>query len=252
METVSEYRKKYHVDYGDADYYKNLKISALFNYFQDIASIHAENLGLGLEFLQEELGVTWVLVKILVKIERLPKLNEEIYLETWPLEPKKLEFERDFYVRDMEGNILVKAISSWVIMDIENREIKKTEELPSRLPQFNTERAIDGRIGKIKGEQQPIEVYKKVIGYSDIDINGHLNNSKYIDYITDCFSLEEHRRNSVDSIQVNYLNEAFAGDSIILFRDVSKRISNVVYVEGMNEAGSKTYFKANITLKQAD
>ncbi len=252
MEAVSVYKKKYHVDYGDADYYKNLKISALFNYFQDIASIHAENLGFGVEFLQKELGVTWVLVKILVKIERLPRLNEDIFLETWPLEPKKLEFERDFIVRDLEGNILVKAISSWIILDLANRELKKTDELPSRLSSYSSVRAIDGRIGKVKGGQQRIEVYKKVIGYSDIDINGHLNNSKYIDYITDCFTLEKHGQYSVDSIQVNYISEAFAGDSILLFKDISQLSTGTIYVDGMDETGSRSYFKANITLGQPD
>ncbi len=250
MEALSVYKKKYHVDYGNADYYKKLKISALFNFFQDVASLHAENLGLGVESLQENQGVTWVLVKILVQMDKFPNLNEEITVETWPQEPKKLEFERDFIVRDVEGNVIGRAISSWVIMDIETREIRKTELFPGRFPPFNPNRAIEGKIGKIKAIGPLQEVYQKVIGYSDIDINGHLNNSKYIDYITDCFSIERHGQYTVDTIQVSYISEALAGDKITFYKDISTLEEGVVYVEGADDGGGKTYFKACIKLRQ--
>ncbi len=249
MDTVSIYKKEYHVDYGDADYYRKIKLSSLFNYFQDVASLHAEKLELGVEKLLAEQGVTWVLVKILVQMEKFPALGEKLTVETWPLEPKKLEFERDFFVKDSEGNIIGRAISSWVIMDVESREIRRTELFPGRFPQFNQFRAIDGRMGKIKANGQLQQVYKKTIGYSDIDINGHLNNSKYIDYITDCFSIEKHGQYAVDTIQVSYISEALAGDSIVFYKDISGLDSGAVYVEGVDEAGAKTYFKACITLK---
>lgn len=249
METISVYSKHFMVDYGDADYYRKLKLSSLFNYFQDVASLHAQNLSLGVEELLAKHGVTWVLVKILVKMERIPIINEEIIVDTWPNEPKKLEFERDFFIKDIQGNIIGRAISSWVIMDVDSREIRKTELFPGKFPPFNQPRAIDGRMGKIKANGQLKEVYKKVIGYSDIDINGHLNNSKYIDYIMDCFSLEKHGKYTVDTIQVNYLNEALPGDTIVFYKDTSGLDAGTVYVEGVNDSNEKTYFKACITLK---
>jgi len=250
MDTVPIFSKRYHVDYGDADFYRKLKLSSLFNYFQDIASLHAEKLGLGVEELREKQGVTWVLVKMLVQMDRFPVLNEEIIIETWPVEPKRLEFERDFFIKAADGNnILGRASSSWVIMDVESREIRRTELFPANLPDFCKERAIEGRIGKIKANGQLQHVYNKIVGYSDIDINGHLNNSKYIDYITDCFSIEKHGQYTVDTIQVNYSSEALAGDSIVFYKDISGLESGTVYVEGVDEAGAKTYFKACITLK---
>lgn len=249
MDVLPVYKKKFRVDYGDADYYKKLKMSALFNYFQDVASLHAENLGLGVESLQESQGVTWVLVKILVRIDRFPSLNEEITVESWPIEPKKLEFERDFFVRDIEGNIIGKAISSWVIMDVGTREIRRTELFPGRFPPFNPVRALEGRMGKIKANGHLQKVYEKVISYSDIDINGHLNNSKYIDYITDCFSIQRHGQYTVDSIQVSYISEALAGDKITFFKDISTLDEGIVYVEGVDDNSGKVYFKACITVK---
>lgn len=249
LEVLQRYKKNYQVVYGDSDFYKKLKLSSLFNYFQDVASSHAANSGLSVEGLQQEHGVTWVLVKILLKMDRFPNLNEEISVETWPLEPKKLEYERDFIVRDMKGNILAKAISSWVIVGTEKREIQKTELFPGKLKSFVQERALDQRLSRIKPCGELLPVYKKTIGYSDIDINGHLNNSKYIDYITDCFSIDKHGKYTVDTIQVNYTSEAVAGETIAFYKDISGLDSGAVYVEGVDESEGKTYFKAAITLK---
>lgn len=249
MEAMSIYKKKYHVDYGDSDYYKKLKLSSLFNYLQDVASLHSENLGIGINDIGQKHSVAWVMVRILVDVERMPNWNEDIIVETWPNEPKKLEFERDFIVRDQKGNVLVRAISSWVIMDIEKREIRKTELIRIAYPPFAKERAICKRMGKLKPNGELKYVYNKQIGYSDIDINGHLNNSKYIDYITDCFSMEKHGEYIVKSVQVSYISEALAGETIAFYKDISRLESGALYVEGTDEIGDKVYFKACITIK---
>ena len=248
MEAMSIYKKKYHVDYGNSDYYKKLKLSSLFNYLQDISSLHSENLGIGINDIQKEHGVAWVMVRIMVEIVRMPNWNEDIIIETWPNEPKRLEFARDFIVRDLEGNVLVRAISSWIIMDIEKREIKQTELIRVDYPEFLRERAINQRMGKLKPKGQLELVYKKQIRYSDIDINGHLNNSKYIDYITDCFSMERHGEYTVESVQVSYISEALAGDDISFYKDISNLEFGSVYVEGVDEISGKVFFKACINI----
>lgn len=252
MEPVSIYTKKYHVDYGDSDYYKKLKLSSLFNYLQDIASLHSENLGIGIDAIHQKHGVAWVMVRIMVEIERMPYWNEDIIVETWPNEPKKLEFERSFIVRDLEDRVLVRAISSWVIMDIQKREIRKTELIRIDYPPLPDYMAINKRMGKLKPMGELSFVYDKKIGYSDIDINGHLNNSKYIDYITDCFSIEKHGMYNIDSVQVSYISEALAGDTIKFYKDISALDSeeqSSVYVEGVAETDGRIYFKSTIKLK---
>jgi medium-chain acyl-[acyl-carrier-protein] hydrolase len=249
LEQLSLYKKNYHVDYGDSDYYKRLKLSALFNYLQDIASLHSENTNLGIEKLQNDLGVAWVMIRIMLDIKRMPVCNENIVVETWPLQPKKMEIERDFVVSDTDGSVLVSAVSNWVVLDMEKREIQKMENVVA--PEnyvFIEKKAIDRRMGRLKAAGQLYPVFKKSVGYSDIDINGHVNNSKYIDFIADCFSLEEHEKHSVKSIQVNYISEALAGDTISLYKDASGMDSEnkIVYIEGIDEAADKVYFKASI------
>lgn len=243
MGAVTVFKENYHVDLRDVDFQKQLKLSTLFSYLQDVASLASINLGFGIHTLEQEYGVAWILMRIRVDIIRYPVWDEEITIETWPLEPKKLEFERDFIVRDHEGNIIVQAVSTWVIMDLNQRKLKRTAFIGFTSPEIVTERAIDCTLGKLKHSGQLETSYKKVIGYSDIDFNGHLNNSKYVDYIMDCFKMEEHEQYDVKTVEVNFINEAMAGDAIMLYKDTSSD-TNQVYIEGVNEQDQRIVFKA--------
>ena len=248
MEAVSVYKTKYTIELRDVDFTEKLKLSTLFGYFQDIASAHVDNLGIGINTLMQEFGMSWILMRIKVKIIRNPVRNEEITVETWPQKPKKLEFERDFIVKDNNENIIVRAVSTWVICDIKTRVLRKSEVIAIQYPPMVEERAIDCKLGKLKAFGQLETVYKKVIGYSDVDFNGHLNNSKYIDFIMDCFTVENHLKYSVKVIEVNYTNEALPGDTIIFYKDVSALNSNLIYIEGINEKDNKIVFKSQVEI----
>ena len=118
---VPVYKKEYQIGLGDIDFQKKLKISALFNFFQDIASLHAENLGIGIDSLISGYGVTWVLTRIRVDMERM-RAGREHHYRNMAHPPGKLEFGRDFLVRDTSDSILARAVSTWVIMDISARK----------------------------------------------------------------------------------------------------------------------------------
>lgn len=250
MEPTSLYSKNYKVGINHVDFNGNLKLSSLFTYFQDIAGLHAENLGMGMKVLYEKHGVLWVLVRMRVDITRYPLLKEEIIIETWPQEPNRIEFMRDFLVKDTEGNVLAKAISTWVIIDIESRRLKKSKEIYIGYPKIIKERAIDCRLGSLKPDGQLEIAYKRKVCYSDIDINEHLNNSKYIDFIMDSFDLEVHKKYRIKSIEVNYSNEALPGDIITIYKDTSEVHSNIIYMEGIDEEKNELIFKVQIGIEE--
>jgi medium-chain acyl-[acyl-carrier-protein] hydrolase len=249
METAWIYKKKYYIGLSDVDFTKALKLSTLFNYLQDISSEHVEKLGIGISTLERKYGVAWILIRARVDIVRNPVWGEEIFLETWHQESRKLDFERDFIVRDSNGNSIASAVSTWVIVDIKTREIRKTELLSFSYPPNIMERAIDCKLGKLKPFGQKEAVYKKAIGYSDIDFNGHINNSKYVDYALDCFSIENHISYGVKSIEINYISEALPGDIIVLYRDISALNSSLLFIEGISERYNKTIFKSQVEIE---
>lgn len=247
MERKTIYRKKYQIEISDVDFNKQLKFSTLFSHFQDVASDAVDNLGIGIEDLETKYGVAWILIRMRVEVIRHPLWNEEITIETWPQEPKTLEFERDFLVYDKEGNIIIRAISTWIIFDIKTRRLKKSSVIHANYPEKITKRAINCKLGKLNPYGDLQIAYKKMIGYSDIDFNGHLNNSKYIDFITDCFTFENHQMYRVKSLEVNFIHEALPGDFVTLYKDISELNHHMIYIEGVNE--TENVFKAKVEIQ---
>jgi acyl-ACP thioesterase len=233
---------------SDCDFTRKLKPSALFSYFQEIAGLHADNQGAGIDTLAREHGAAWVLTRMRVDVTRYPDRDEEVILETWPQEPRKYEFDRDYLMRDLAGNIIARGVSVWVVLDVSSRRLVRSEVIWRGLPGALTERAIDCAMGKIKLPPEPAAAYKRRIGCSDTDMNGHLNNSKYVDFIMDCFSMEQLRRRRAGSIKVNYLSEAFPGDTMVMLTADGAPGSGRVYVEGIKEGDGGTVFVAQVDL----
>jgi len=244
MEPLAVYRKTFTVGMRDVDFAGRMKLSALFSYFQETGNLHSANLGIGLETIMQKFGVTWALIRIRVEITRYPVLNEEIVVETWPQQPKSLEFDRDFLVRDRGGNVIVRAVSLWTIIDVHTRKIRRSKMIATNYPPLREERALDCRLGKLKPFGQLEMVCQRSIVYSDVDVNEHLNNSKYVDFIMDCFSLDTHKTHMVKAVEFNYVHEALPGDTIILYRDLTAVADGLVYFEGVNERDRRVAFQS--------
>ncbi len=251
MEPLSLYKKAFTVEMRDVDFTGTLRLSSLFTYFQEAANQHSEDLGIGFETIMEKFGVIWALIRIRVEILRYPVFNEEIVVETWPQEPKNLQFIRDFLARDQKGHIIARAVSIWAILDAHTRKLQRSKLIAANYPSsFKEERALECKLGKLK-PFGPLEMaYERFIGYSDIDFNEHLNNTKYVDLIMDCFSLESHKSHYVRSIEFNYVHEALPGDTIVLYKDLNAADENLIYIEGINEKEKKLAFQSRIQIKE--
>ena len=247
MEAI--YEKKYIVEVSDIDFRQQIKLSSLFGYLQDMATEHANRIGVGRDVLQTKYGVIWVLTRVKVDVIKYPKFKEEIIIETWPEQPGKLEFNRNFLVYDKDKNIIIKAFSQWVVIDFNTRRLRRSSILEEEFPENDRERPIECTSNKLKPIGDLIPNYKKTVGYSDIDINEHLNNAKYIDYIMDCFSVEEHKKHFVKTIDVTYLHEALPGEIIQLYTDTAAVSDKLVYIEGINENTKLSTFRAQIEIE---
>ncbi len=248
MEAI--FKKKYTVGVSDIDFRRQLKLSSLFVFLQDMATEHAYNIGVGRDVLQAKYNIIWVLNRAKVEIIRYPKFKEEITIETWPEQPDKVQFNRNFLMYDKTGQIIAKAFSQWVVIDFNTRRLRRSSLIEEEFPKVDRERPVDCTQDKIKATGNLNLSYKKTVGYSDIDLNEHLNNAKYIDYIMDCFSLENHKKHYIKSIEIDYMYEALPGETIQLYTDTEGVKDNLVYIEGINENTKLTTFKAQITLQK--
>lgn len=188
-------------DVGASGY---LEAPALMRHFQEIASRHADELGVGFQDLQKE-QTFWVLTHLQFEAERWPEMEEPISIETWPRNIQKLYTTRDFLVSDKNGNEIIKACSAWIMVDI----IKKRPVRPAvRLENidFTTEKEALGNFPEpfnCNGEQH-IKLNRKVV-YSDLDINQHVNNTRYVEWMMDAIGFAPGKK--LKSLNIHFTNE---------------------------------------------
>ena len=247
MDTYTSFKKKYSVEISNADFQMQLKPSSLFEFMQDAASIAAGELGFDHETLIDKYNVAWVLTRLRLDISRCPSLGENIEIETWHMQHGRITFDRDFIIYAEDGEILARAVSTWVIMDMTSREIKRADIIDFNVPVSSKGRAIDGALERLKPADTLSPAYARKIAYSDIDLNGHVNNAKYVEYIFDSLSMDDHREIEFTSIDVNYSSEMSPGETLVVKTCMGEES---VYVEGENSGSGAVVFKSKIGFKR--
>ena len=82
-EKQTTYTEKFTVYRTDGDHLGNVKLGALLRYAQQVATAHAEAVGLN-DALYRKTHTAYVLAKLALHIERLPRVDEELTLLTQP------------------------------------------------------------------------------------------------------------------------------------------------------------------------
>lgn len=226
----------------ECDFKQELKPSALLGFFQEIAADHAEELGFGDSVLRKE-GMFWVLSKIYAEVTRKPVCGENITVKTWPHAPNKAIFERSFELIDEKGERAISAFSRWCILNASGR-IVPASRIPCKADKFIDERAADAEdffVPFDKAAKEPSFSIK--IANSEYDLNYHVNNIKYADYIFNCFSVNELKERALKSFQIHYVKQSREGDVLEFYRE--EVAPGVFAVEGVKN-GEETVITAGV------
>ena len=200
----------------EVDFKKMATLESLCRHFQEAAWNHAEQLGAGYERLQNE-NRFWVLARLLVEIARHPRWGETVTLQTWPRAAKSVFAMRDFEMLDARGARVVAGTSGWLVLDAKTRKPQRVAKLVSGIKAPADKRALEREPQKLERGEPGAATMHVTVQYSDIDVNGHANNARYIGWLLDFYPLDFHRSNAVTSLEVNYLGEAVGGDSLSVF-----------------------------------
>lgn len=239
------WEESFNVRIYDTDFNNKIKISSIFNYMQEAATNHADHLNWGREELIDK-KLFWVLSRVRVDVLDFPEFGDKVKIETWPKGIEKLFALRDFKIFNSKGQTIAKATSSWLIIDSEKLRPQRPKVFIENTGNFKKDHALSEVPGKISECKEKELIFKKRVGYSDIDINQHMNNVKYVELITDSFSQTKFKRQKIKTMQVNFLSECKFGNEIQVFKGELENNSNCYYVEGINECNNKVF---NATVK---
>lgn len=211
---VTKCSKDYHIRSYECDRNNNLRILTLMNIFQDIAVVSADELGFGLNFCIKN-GMTWVGSNYVLNIARLPKIDENIKITSWPSARNKLSAYREFEMFGEGGESIIKASSQWLLLDVaKRRPISVVDNMPVK--EVIEERAVNTDFPKMNELQRCDFQYKFRVRFDDIDINKHINNAVYILWATESVEPDFRLNHNPKTISVNFRKEGYMGEKIMV------------------------------------
>lgn len=199
--------KKYTVETYNTSYFQTIKISDLFKYLQEVASQHSEVMKIGFDDLKDNKGA-WVLTKQYIEFVRLPKALEEFTIHSWSNKQNKIVANRNFYITDSANQPIIKATSDWVVINLEKRRIIPLGRLNlDYIQNYNHELFSEALEKIIIKTDNLVNEFTKIVRFSDIDLNGHMNNTIYVDMVLDSLAEFFNERCLLKSINTNFIQE---------------------------------------------
>ena len=211
MESI--YTQEFKIADIHVDRFGKLKLSTLLYFAQEVAGRHFDRIAMTYDQLAKQ-GMFWAIIRQRVQITRLPHSGETIRVETWPMPNTRVAFPRHVAAYDEKGNQLFRVISLWVLMDVETRAMILPGKSGIALP------------GTTQGNELPppaslpakqlLNHRSRSVCFTDLDRNGHMNNTKYLDWIADLLPSSFHEQHSPQEFTVCYLSEAREGQELQL------------------------------------
>jgi len=213
---VNIWQETFPVRFGSIDKSDRLTLDAVFQFFQEAAICHAENLNVGREDMLR-MGQIFILSRMSVIVDRRPNYFENITVRTWPRGGEKLFAIRDYDIRDKDNIPVVRSRSGWIILDVEKRRPVRPQSLMESIPHNDGENALspeDGAIAALEERSNLQKTAGRNARYTDLDFNGHVNNVRYIQWIEDALAPELLEKADRMRFDINYLNEILGGEDI--------------------------------------
>ncbi len=196
----------------DTDYQGQAHLSALMNYLQDAARQHSIRDHFSVFELFDK-GLTWVVSRYHLKIDRYPELGEKIQVKTWASGKYGYYALRDFEIYDTSQKQIAAATSSWMIIELDSRRPVKIENL------FPDSLILPART--LEDDFSPLPIVERLdyktslkVCFEDLDFNQHVNNVVYSRWALEGLPRENLFLSRVRELEINYRSEAFYGDEI--------------------------------------
>lgn len=261
LDIIRRYSRQYEytVRSNDTDMNDNIAIHSLMSLLQEAASSDAQVLGFGASDFDKS-GYCWLLLRASIRLAAKPVWRDDIVIDTWTNGSDKLIALRDFNISGKSGNLFGKATTSWLVADKDTKSPKRITVLGKPEMEIFNHSALGYNAPKIN-ESMLISSSEPVItrtaGYSEIDRNEHVNNTKYITWCIDALGAVKGGFPDICGIDINYSSEVVLGETIDLYHSAfpiesgfDKNAKTADLIVGRHQSKQKTAFTAIVYSKE--
>ena len=209
------HQEDYVVRAYDIDAHKRMTAPALLRLLNEAAMQHVLKLKLSVLDLEPH-QIGWVLLRLEVRIDRLPDLGEEIQIRTTPSGFERAFTYRDYYVLDQRGEVLATASSTWILMNTETRRPARIPDwIIERMPFFpEPENCLPRPTSQLTTWSEAEHEQSHRVGWYELDFNWHLSNTHYLRLLLDSIPSSFLRDHFPSLIRIHYKQEAQLDDVV--------------------------------------
>ena len=208
-----------------------------FSLFMDLATEHANELGVGSDKLGEK-GLIWVASKTKAVFIGRPAFMSKITATTWPEEPQRIRFNRHYTIRD-ENGILIKGKTEWAIIDKQSGKPQKGDGVYPQELNYYDNLAVEEPFSRITADFENAELIDSYrVKSTDIDLYGHMNNVAYIRAFMETLSTVELKKTDIASLEISYRIPCFEGDILRLYRKNADDGIEIVMINSDNKCAA--------------
>ncbi|MCF8301683.1 MAG: hypothetical protein K9I94_00300 [Bacteroidales bacterium] len=234
--------EQYPIRSYDVDLTNRVKLSTLFGFSQEIAYQHAKQLGVGPMHLHED-GNMWVLSRVLIRVERYAIWRELLNVSTQPTGLNGVFALRNFEFRDQSKTLIATASTAWLVVCAKSRRPQRPSYLQQKM---GMEMDMDAPLNSLEKVPEP-EALKNChthqVRYSDLDMLRHVNNTRYIEWLCNCFHPDFFTEKHINQLNINFLHESKFGEEILLAKHIDGKQA---IIQGVKQSNSLPAFRAKL------
>jgi len=218
MEKDSVHEEVFHISAHDTDMKNTCKLTNICNYIQETAIRHVQQYEMD-PFEWMEKGLAWVLSRMKIEMYSYPEWQETIKIRTWSRGAKGLFVYRDYELIDGEDNIIGKATSAWLIIDLNKRRPLRPDPYidESKYQYIKDRSTICDDLRALPNEEDEELVFSIPVRYSDVDMNHHVNNVKYARWQLDAIPTDRISSELIKEFEINFNHETVLGETVSMF-----------------------------------
>ena len=208
-----KWTEEYRINVHDTDLNGVVSVSGLLRYMQDTANLQMSGQGPSYDELFEQ-GYSFVLSRMGISIYAPLRAHDRITSQSWAVASRGVTFNRCYRVYRGE-DLVAEATSAWAMLNVKEKKFCRVGEVPLNYTEDEPlELDLPARF-RIPAEVSLSLVGERTVLYSDVDRNGHLNNTHYPDML--CSFLPDMYRSRVISIVLSFVSEAPLGETLKIY-----------------------------------
>lgn len=222
MAKIYQYDMKVPFDMSDVNGF--IKMPQLILLSLQVSGMQSMELGVSDRDLLEQRNLVWIITDYDITVHCLPVFDEQITIETQALAHNRLFCYRSFVVRDQKGQAIVEMVATFVLMD---RDSRKVQSVPEEITEpydspFEKKIRRGPRYPELNGAME--QDYH--VRFYDLDMNGHVNNSKYLDWVFEVMGAEFLSQHIPKRVHLKYVKEVLPGGMITSSVEREGMVSN--------------------------